>query len=197
MKHLLAIGWIIFGCISTLDAGPLLFFPEHLLPRSGVTFNYTFNGMFTNLNVSGVYTLQPVLDETTSTIIGYRNWQSYVGEFTGIFYGVSYLNGTYPQALIDPDTQQCINVFSEAINCTDWLKTDAARWDSVCSIVRPGTPITGVMANSVRTDVPDRRSLMSYASLLRFGDPPETATVSFDFLTRTESTSFANVKCDF
>ena len=96
---------------------------------------------------------------------GYRNWQNLTlfGR-DAIFYGASYLNGTYAQATIDAATGAC-SVFVEEVNCTGWRAvpgTDDAE-ENACDIVRtsPPTdpPVTGTMDLTAYADAADPNRL--------------------------------------
>ena len=170
-----------------------LFMPERMLPPIGTTFNFTFQGQFADWKIEGVYTVQPVVDESTKTIIGYRNWQLYSGDFTGIFYGVSYKNSTYPQATINSQTQECENVFSETTNCTTWMNRNITRWDSRCFIARTSSPITGEMAMTIYSSTTD---LNRFSETYITGSPTNIS-LNYRFLSQTIQTNFPYVKCDF
>ena len=49
-----------------------LFFPEHMLPPIGTTYNFTFDGLAGTWKISGIYAIQAVTSEDMKTIIGYR-----------------------------------------------------------------------------------------------------------------------------
>jgi len=183
--------------ISEINGVPFLFFPEHMLPTIGNTFNYTFEGVLSTLKVSGFYFIQPVTDTDMKTIIGYRNWQSYIGDFTGIFYGVSYFNETYPQALINPNTQECEYVFSEIINCTHWANKDILIWNSFCSIVRIDSPVTGNMSLALHASNSDPTRPRNFIGTTVISGSPVNTTLSLNFLSKTEQKNFPYVKCDF
>lgn len=187
----------LFVSLSIVQGGPFLFFPQEMLPMNDTTYNFTFDGFLNTARVSGVYILQPVFDHTTQTIIGYRNYQSYAGEYQALFYGVSYLNTTYLQALIDPNTQQCINVFAETMNCTEWSNTAVRQWESNCSLVRDGTSISGEITNLVRTSSTDLDKPNSYSGTATITGSSETSTISYEFLSQTEEKSFPQVNCYF
>ena len=183
--------------LSTIRAEPFLFFPQQMLPTCNTTYNFTFNGFLSTARVSGVYALQPVFDRTTQTIIGYRNFQSYTGEYEALFYGVTYLNGTYLQALIDPSTRQCTGVFAETMNCTGWSNTGVRQWESACSLVRDGTPISGSITNLIRTSATDPKQPTSYVGTASITGSPETTTISYEFSSQTKEHSFPEVICYF
>jgi hypothetical protein len=196
MKSLI-ITLVLFTVISSeINGDPLLFLPQHMLPSIGNTFNFTFNGFVGTMNVSGVYTIQPVIDQDMKTIIGYRNLQSYTGEFNAIFYGVSYINGSYPQALIDPNTQECNNVFVETLDCTSWLNTEIVRWDSRCSFVRIDPPITGSMSLTIRASTSDLKFPATSIATASISGAPDTI-ISYKFLSKIEQKNFPNIKCSF
>jgi hypothetical protein len=176
--------------LSIVQGEPFLFFPQEMLPTSDTTYNFTFTGLLDTARVSGVYILQPVFDHTNQTIIGYRNYQSYVGDFQALFYGVTYLNTTYLQALIDPNTHQCINVFAETMNCTKWSNTEAHQWQSNCSLVRDGTSISGEITNLIRSSSTDSKKPSSYIGTARITGLSETTTISYEFLSQTEENLF-------
>ncbi|UJR15536.1 hypothetical protein I4U23_002475 [Adineta vaga] len=183
--------------LSKINGNPFLFFPKHMLPSLDTSFNFTFNGHMTTMTVSGIYTVEPVTDQDMKTIIGYRNWQSYTGEYTGIFYGVSYFNGTYLQALIDPNTQECTNVFSEVLDCTDWLNTAIVKWDSRCSIIRTDPPITGEMILALRASTSDLTRPSNFSGTVTITGSPDKSTITYDFLSKTVQKNFPYVKCYF
>ncbi|CAF3866847.1 unnamed protein product [Adineta steineri] len=168
-----------------------------MLPPIGTTYNFTFSGLFTTMKVSGIYSIEPVTAQDMKTIIGYRNWQSYTGEFTGIFYGISYFNGTYPQALVDPNTNECTNVFTETVDCTSWLNTEIVRWDSRCSIVRIDPPITGDMSLTLRASTSDLKRPSDFNATVSITGSPDKTTISYRFLSQVEQKNFPYIKCSF
>ncbi|CAF1198595.1 unnamed protein product [Rotaria sp. Silwood1] len=168
-----------------------------MLPSVGTTFNFTFNGLFNTMNVSGIYTIQPVTDEDMKTIIGYRNWQSYTGDFSGIFYGVSYNNGTYLQALIDPNTQECNNVFAEIMNCTSWLNTEIIRWDSQCSLIRIDSPVSGEMSLTLNASECDLARPVNFIGTASISGVPDKTIITYEFLSKIEQENFPYIKCYF
>jgi hypothetical protein len=182
-------------CGSTGD--PLYFFPRAMLPPVNKTFTFAFEGLMMTLPVSGIYAVQPATDHDMKTIIGYRNWQSYTGGYSALFYGVSYFNGTYLQALIDPNTQECTNVFSEELDCTGWLNTEIVRWDSRCSLVRTSPPITGKMSTTLRASTSDLMRPLNSSSTVTITGSPDTMTISYEFLSKTDQKNFPYVKCAF
>lgn len=189
---------VLFTAISSeINGDPFIFFPRHMLPPVGITFNLTFNGVFNKMKVSGVYAIQAVTDQDMTKIIGYRNWQSYTGEFTGIFYGVSYVNGSYPQALVDPSTDECTNAFVEIMDCTSWSNTQIVRWDSDCTLTRIDPPITGDMQLTLRASTSDLKRPESVNATASLTGIPDKTTVTFEFLTKAEQKNFPNVICPF
>jgi len=182
---------------SETNGGPFLFLPEHMLPSIGTTFNLTFEGLLDTQRVFGIYFVQPVTDPEMKTIIGYRNWQSYTGDFIGIFYGVSYLNGTYPQAIINPNTQECENVFAETVNCTSWSSAINTRWDNECSIVRIDSSITGNMSLILYTSISDLKLPVKFIGTTSISGSPVKMTVTLSFLSKIEQKNFPYVKCYF
>jgi hypothetical protein len=182
---------------SETNGGPFLFLPEHMLPSIGSTFNLTFEGLLDTQRVFGIYFVQPVTDPEMKTIIGYRNWQSYTRDFTGIFYGVSYLNGTYPQAMINPNTQECENVFAETVNCTSWSSAINTRWDNECSIVRIDSSITGNMSLTLYTSISDLKLPVKFIGTTSISGSPVKMTVTLSFLSKIEQKNFPYVKCYF
>ncbi|CAF0940718.1 unnamed protein product [Rotaria sordida] len=168
-----------------------------MLPSIGTTFNFTFNGLLNTMHVSGIYTIQPVIDQDMKTIIGYRNWQLYTGEYSGIFYGVSYNNGTYLQALIDPNTQECNNVFAEIVNCTNWLNTEIIRWDNQCSIVRVDSPISGEMSLTLDASECDLTRPEKFSATATMSGSPDKTTITYRFLSKIEQKNFPYIKCYF
>lgn len=180
---------------SGINGDPFLFFPEHLLPPIGTTYNYTFEGFVGTWKASGTYFVEPVTDSDMKIIVGYRNWQSYTGELTGIFYGISYKNGTYPQALVNPNTQECENAFSEKINCTNWSSTMNTRWDNECSIVRIDSPITGSMSLTLYTSSSDLKRPVNFSGTTTISGSPVNMTVTYSFLSKTEQKNFPYIKC--
>jgi hypothetical protein len=197
MKNFLASLFLFTVNISDINANPFLFFPQLMLPSIGTTFNFTFDGLISTMRVSGVYSIQPVIDQDMKTIIGYRNWQSYTGDFNGTFYGVSYENGTYLQALIDTNTQECINVFSEIMNCTSWLNIQIVRWDSRFSFIRVDSPITGDMTMTLRASTSDLKRPVSFTTIASITGVPDKTTITYDFSSKTEVKAFPYVKCYF
>jgi hypothetical protein len=197
MKSFIIAVFLFTIIISEINGDSFLFFPEHMLPSIGTTFNFTFDGLLGTWKVSGSYFIQPVTDPEMKTIIGYRNWQSYTGQFTGIFYGVSYKNGTYPQALINPNTQECENVFSEILNCTNWANTEIVRWDSRCSIVRIDSPITGNMSLTLYTSNSDLKRPANFIGTTSISGSSDNMTITYQFLSKTEQKNFPYIKCYF
>ena len=169
---LLLLALLLLLVVGVAVAEPLLFMPERMLAEpSG--FKYT--GAINGLPVRGHYFVEPVAAVHASAgagagagalqVIGYRNWQNLTlfGR-DAIFYGVSYLNGTYAQATIDAATGAC-SVFVEEVNCTGWRAvpgTDDAE-ENACDIVRtsPPTdpPVTGTMDLTAYADAADPNRL--------------------------------------
>ncbi len=197
MKSLIINLFLFAVIISEINGDPFIFFPENMLPSIGNTFNFTFEAVFDTWKASGIYFIQPVTDQDMKTIIGYRNYQSYTGGFTGIFYGVSYLNGTYPQALINPNTQECENVFSEILNCTHWANKDILIWNNFCSIVRIDSPVTGNMSLILHASNSDLTRPKDFIGITNISGSPVNMTVSLNFLSQTEQKNFPYVKCYF
>ena len=185
------------GLIGGINGHPFLFFPEHMLPPIGTTYNFTLDGLVGTWKISGIYAIQAVTGEDTKTIIGYRNWQLYTGDFNGTFYGVSYRNSTYPQALMNPKTQECENVFSEVVNCTNWANTDVIQWDSRCSIVRLNSTITGAMSLTIRASNSDLKHPVYFTGTTYISGLSMNMTVTYDFLSQTEGKNFPYIKCYF
>lgn len=183
--------------LNGINGEAFLFFPRPMLPPAEKTFTFTFQGHMMDLAVSGVYALQAVLGADMKTVIGYRNWQSYTGGYSGTFYGVSYFNGTYPQALIDADTQQCTNIFSEALDCTSWRNTEIVKWDSRCSIVRADPPITGEMVMSLRASTSELTRPLNFTGTVTIDGSPDKMTIAYDFLSKTDQKNFPTVHCPF
>lgn len=190
----------LFLCIAILgqsNGDPFLFFPESMLPPIGTTYNFTFDGLAGTWNISGIYTVQAVTDDDGKTILGYRNWQLYTGDLNQTFYGVSYKNNTYPQASINPQTQECENVFSETVNCTGWTSTEKTEWDNRCSIVRVNSSITGDMALTVQTSSTVLTLPVYFRGTTSISGVPVNMTVIYYFRSRTEEKIFPPVKCYF
>jgi hypothetical protein len=197
MKNFISTLFLVTVIINEIHGDPFMFLPEDMLPPIGTTFNFTFDGALGALQVSGIYTIQPVIDHDMKTIIGYRNWQSYTGQFNGTFYGVSYKNGTYPQALINPNTQECENVFSETVNCTGWSNTAIIRWDNRCSIVRTDSPVTGDMSLTLYASKSDSKRPVNFIGITSISGTPVNMTVIYNFLFKTEQKNFPYIKCSF
>ncbi len=197
MKSLVFVLFLFTVFISEINGDPLLFLPQHMLPPVGTTFNFTVDGFIDKMQISGVYTIQAVTDQDMKTIIGYRNWQSYTGGFTGIFYGVSYKNGSYPQALVDPNTNECNNVFIEILNCTSWLNTNIVKWDSRCSIVRVDPPITGEMSLTLYASTSDLKRPLDFSGTASMSGSPDKTTVTYHFQSKVEQKNFPTIKCYF
>jgi hypothetical protein len=183
--------------LSETNGGPFLFLPEHMLPSIGSTFNLTFEGLLDTQRVFGIYFVQPVTDAEMKTIIGYRNLQTYTGDYTGIFYGVSYLNGTYSQALINPDTQECENVFAEVVNCTNWSSIMNTTWDNECSIVRIDSSITGNMSLTLKAPLSDLNRPVTFVGTTSISGSPINMTFAYIFLSKVEQKNFPFIKCYF
>jgi hypothetical protein len=197
MKHFIITLFLFTVFTSEINGDPLLFFPPPMLPPIGTTYNFTFDGLINTMRVSGIYAIEPVVDQDMKTIIGYRNWQSYTGEFTGIFYGVSYENGSYPQALVDPKTQECINVFVETLDCTGWLNTKIVQWDSRCSIVRIDPPVTGDMSLTLHASNSDLKRPVDFIGTVSISGSPDKTTITYNFLSKVEQKNFPYIKCYF
>jgi hypothetical protein len=183
--------------IGGINGHPFLFFPEHMLPPIGMTYNFTFDGLVSTWKISGIYAIQAVTSEDMKTIIGYRNWQLYTGELNATFYGVSYKNSTYPQALVNPKTQECENVFSEILNCTNWTPIDVIQWDSRCSIVRLNSSITGEMSLTIHASTSDLKRPLYFTGTTYISGSPMNMTVTYNFLSQTEEKNFPYIKCYF
>ncbi|CAF3460719.1 unnamed protein product [Rotaria socialis] len=197
MKTSFVTVFLFTAVIFEINADPFVFFPQHLLPPIGTTFNFTFDGSLSTIHVSGVYSIQAVTGPDMKTIIGYRNWQSYSGGYSAIFYGVSYLNGTYLQALVDPNTQECINVFSEIMDCTNWLNTGIVNWDSRCSFVRVDSPISGAMTLTIVVSTSDLMRPANFSGTTTMTGSPDKVTIAYQFLSKTVEKNFPYIKCYF
>lgn len=194
---IIALIFLVTLTIVEIHGDPLMFFPQHMLPPIGTTFTFTFNGMFNTLNVSGVYAIQTVVDEDTKTVIGYRNWQSYTGEYTGIFYGVSYNNRSYSQALIDPNTHECNNAFVEVMNCTSWSNTGIINWSNRCSLVRVDSPISGTMSLTLTVSKLDLTRPVTTTAIATIDGSPDEAKLFYQYLTKSDQEKFPYIKCSF
>ena len=198
MKQNSLLLWMVGVSIVAIGtAHPFLFFPSEFLPCSGVTWNMTFDGFLDTIPISGVYAVQTVINQSTKKIIGYRNWQTYNSGLNETFYGVSYLNGTYLQALIDRNSHQCFGVFTEQMNCTEWSQTQENEWESRCLIVRTDSPIRGEMTNYLRVSNTNPKRPESYVGTVSIDGSALNTTVSFDFQSLDEGTLFPSVQCYF
>lgn len=183
--------------VATVHGEPFLFFPEMMLPPVGTTYNFTFDGLVGTWKISGVYTIEAVMDGESKAVVGYRNWQVYTGELNQTFYGVSYANSSYPQALINPETGECENVFSETVNCTGWTKSTTLQWDNRCSIVRINSTVTGEMALTVYASSSDSTRPVYFSGTTSISGIPVNMTVTYNFRSQTEEKEFPSVKCSF
>lgn len=197
MKTLIVSLVIFTVIIREIIGEPFLFFPEDMLPPIGTTYNFTFDGLVGSWKISGIYTIQAVTDKDMKTVIGYRNWQLYTGELNETFYGVSYKNNSYPQALVNSQTHECENVFSETINCTSWANTETVKWNSRCSIVRLDSPITGEMSLIIHASTTDLTRPMNFSGTTSISGSPVNMTVTYSFLSQTKQKIFPYVKCYF
>lgn len=187
----------LFLLVGHINGDPFLFFPESMLPPIGTTYNFTFDGLLGTWKISGVYAVQAVTDDDRKTIIGYRNWQVYMGDLNQTFYGVSYKNNSYPQASINPQTQECVDAFTENINCTGWTSAEKTEWDNRCSIVRLNSTITGEMALTLRTSTTVLTRPVYFSGTTSISGVPINMTVIYYFKSQTEEKTFPPVKCYF
>lgn len=197
MKSLISALFISAVFYSGIYGDPFLFLPEKMLPPVGVIQNFTFDGAVGTWKVSGSLIIESVTDSDNKTIVGYRTWQTYVGEYVGTFYGVSYKNGTYPQALINSRTQECENIFYENLKCTGWTNSMNIRWENECSVVRVDPPITGIMGLTLYTSNSDLLRPVNYIGETYISGAPVNITTTFHFLTETEQKNFPSIKCPF
>ena len=195
MKSYLILFFIVI--ISGINGDPFLFFPEHMLPPIDTTYNFTFEGSVETWKISGLYAIQAVTSDDMKTVIGYRNWQVYTGGLNETFYGVSYFNSTYPQALVNPVTGECENAFSETVNCSRWLNIDILEWYSRCSIVRINSTITGEMSLGIRASNSDLKRPVHFTGTTYISGVPMNMTITYNFLSQTEGKNFPYIKCYF
>ena len=186
----------LFLC-TAINGEPFFFFPETMLPPIGTTYKFTFDGLVGTWKISGVYAIEAVTDDQSKTVIGYRNWQMYTGDFNQTFYGVSYANSWYPQALINPETKECENEFSETVNCTGWTKSKTIQWDNRCSIVRINSTVTGEMALTIYASSSDSTRPVYFSATTSISGIPVNMTVTYNFRSQTEEKIFPSVKCSF
>ncbi|CAF4109543.1 unnamed protein product, partial [Adineta steineri] len=99
--------------------------------------------------------------------------------------------------LVDPNTNECINVFTETVDCTSWLNTEIVRWDSRCSIVRIDPPITGDMSLTLRASTSNLKRPSDFNATVSITGLPDKTTISYRFLTQVEQKSFPYIKCSF
>ena len=149
------------GMILSTFCDPFLFFPPAMLPVKPAGWAYT--GIYLGLKISGEYYMTPV-DNGDNKVIGYREYQTLENKlFSQTVYGTSYLNGSFPQALINGT--HCENPFVENLNCTGWIfeKLEGLnyKYDNACSMVRLNSTITGNLTMSVLSQPGDPTTIMS------------------------------------
>ncbi|CAF1210683.1 unnamed protein product [Rotaria sp. Silwood1] len=167
-----------------------------MLPPTGITYNITFKGVTNTIPVSGVFAIQTVTAEDKKTIIGYRLWQGYTRQTNEIIYTVSYTNGTGLQATVNPDTQECISVYSQQINCTGWSSTNVLRWNNLCSDFSTEEH-KSISRMTVNADASDLKRPISLNMTITMDGTPYKLFSTYQFSSKTEGETFPHVKCGF
>lgn len=196
MKKTIFAFLLITFIVIEINAEPYLMFPQHMLPPIGTTYNITFNGVVNTIPLSGVYAIQAVTTQDKKITIGYRLWQGYSGEVNEIVYTVSYTNGTGFQASINPDTQECISVYPQQINCTGWSNTNSLRWNNLCLDLST-EEYKSVARMTVDADASDLKRPVSLNITITTDGSPYNLFAGYQFSSKTEGKNFPSVKCSF
>lgn len=173
-----------------------LYLPEHMLPSPGLTVKLPFNGEMATLKISGTYVVETFVDPNSGIVTGYRAWQSYDGDYKAIVYGFSFLNGTYIQADIDPNTHVCNEAFVTVLNCTGWSMVEASKYNNHCTYHRFDIGITANLSMTVHSAVTDSKRPVNMLLSSTVPGSTETSNVTYNFLSETSDT-FPYVKCYF
>ncbi|CAF1491253.1 unnamed protein product [Didymodactylos carnosus] len=181
--------------LSCIMSAPFEFLPIDMLPNS-TTYRFNYDGKLLGMKISGVWFVQALWSNNNQEIVGYRNWQSIIGDFSEIFYGVSYLNGSYIQALVDPVNNTCIHIFVETVNCTGWLQFEGQNLSrNTCDIQRDGTEINGQMIIDITSSTIDRTMPFNFTAVIRI-DNQESEVIMIFSEKYTDST-MPEVLCFF
>lgn len=194
MKGTIANLFFITFIIIGINADPFLFLPRHMLPSIGIVYNMSFVATFGTSHQTGHYILHALTASNSQTIIGYRAWQLYTIENARVGYEEYHLNGTNFQSTSDPITQECISVFSNRANCTGWLNTEITRWDNRCAMSGFEVPIGMTSKITVIADTLDLKRPVKMDLSITMENSEETQ-ITFRFTSKTEGTTFPNIKC--